>query len=393
MSKRVEEQKEKVMTKYDRKMEARREAAIQDAKEKRMIKIGVIAIVAALVIAVIGSIAYSVYEDKAAVSKAYVKVGDMEFTRQDYDFFYALTVDEFATNYSDLLSFMGIDFSVSFDQQQYTEDYTWDDQFDTMTVSTLQNIAVLYQDAKENGFEYDATAELEEFSAEIESNIEEYSYTRETYYKACYGEYADETVVYELQEMYIYAFAYQDYLKTVEVVDAADIEATYNAAPDVYDVIDYYSYSSIIETATDATDAEAEEALAESLATAEEFLERFNAGESFADLSVELSSETYASLYEEHGGFFEGVSSGAVLEHSYDWLFEEEREAGDQTILFNDSAENYNVLVFSDRYKPDTADETIQTELIDERVSAYVADLIAGAAFEDVSANLNLIES
>ena len=131
-NKQTEEKNEKVMTKYDRKMEKRRIEEEKERKAQKRLKIGSIAILAAIAAAIVISIGLSAYNKYSALHNAYIKIGDHEITRVEYDYYYNNSVNSYVSMYGSLLSYMGLDTTSDFSKQQYTDNMTWKDYFDQM---------------------------------------------------------------------------------------------------------------------------------------------------------------------------------------------------------------------------------------------------------------------
>lgn len=382
-----QQSKEKVVTKYEQKMAARKLAEEKDKKEQKLMKLGAIAVLIIVIAIVGGSVGYSIYSKQQALTQPYVQLGEEIVTQQEYDFYYAYTVNGYVSVYGDLVSLMGFDTSTSHSAQLYSDELTWKDYFDSMAIDWMIEVIALYNDGQEAGFTYDASTDLATFQTNLETAIEESGYTEEAYYKAAYGEYADKEVVFALQEKAIYAEAYLAHLSTIQEVSQDDIEERYASDSSAYDSVDFYLFTALTELTTDSTDEEVEAQLAISLETVEEYRSRYEAGESFEDLSVEYASETTLSSYEENGGFFQGYRIDGLIEDGVDWLYDEGRVSGDTDIIYNESAQNYAIYVFMDRYKEDTIDEEIQTTIISELVAAYLADLVANYELVDVNGN------
>ena len=94
-NKKTEEKSEKVMTKYDRKMEKRRIEEEKELKSLKRFKIGSIIIIAAIAAAVVISIGMSAYTKYAEVHNTYVKIGDHEITKVEYDYYYNNAVNSY----------------------------------------------------------------------------------------------------------------------------------------------------------------------------------------------------------------------------------------------------------------------------------------------------------
>lgn len=79
-------------------------------------------------------------------------------------------------------------------------------------------------------------------------------------------------------------------------------------------------------------------------ATANDVLARFNAGEAFADLAAEYSTDTGSA---SNGGLYENVYIGQMVKPFEDWCFDASRQAGDTGIVQTDYG--YHVMFFVGR--------------------------------------------
>ena len=81
----TQENTEKKMTKYDRKMQARKEAEIREKRQRRLTQI-----TAAVIIALVVIIAVAVpIGKKASARMEYIRIGNHSIDRIDYDFMYS----------------------------------------------------------------------------------------------------------------------------------------------------------------------------------------------------------------------------------------------------------------------------------------------------------------
>ena len=111
---------QKVQTKYDRKMEARKVQKEKEKKQEKLTKVITIAIVAALVILIGGSVGYSIGRKSLAINGAYIEVGEYKVSQLEYDYYYQSTVNSYMMTYGSILPYMGLDTSIPYDQQMYT---------------------------------------------------------------------------------------------------------------------------------------------------------------------------------------------------------------------------------------------------------------------------------
>ena len=102
---------QKVVTKYDRKMEARKQQKIKDARQEKITKTLAAAVVILLAASIIISAGISIISKSSALKGTYIKIGDKELTKLEYDYFYNSAVNNYLAAYSSILPYMGLDTS------------------------------------------------------------------------------------------------------------------------------------------------------------------------------------------------------------------------------------------------------------------------------------------
>ena len=155
MSKKKEtlQEQEKPKTKYDRKMEARRKAAAKERRSNLIFRTVCIVILAVL-IGTAGYFGISRWIDvHNATTQTYLTVGDHALSQTEYDYYYHSNVSSYINTYYAYLSYIGLDTSKPYDEQQYSEDMTWEDYFQKITIEQIQKEYALRDDAAANGFE------------------------------------------------------------------------------------------------------------------------------------------------------------------------------------------------------------------------------------------------
>ena len=156
-------EQEKPKTKYDRKMEARRKEAARQKREA--ITFRIICIV--VLVGIIGTAGYfgvtQFMDVRTATAKTYVKVGDHELTQLEYDYHFNTTVNNYINTYSSILSYIGLDTTKPLEEQNYSEDMTWQEYFEQTTLEQVKQTYALLDDARANNFEYDTTEDYEGF--------------------------------------------------------------------------------------------------------------------------------------------------------------------------------------------------------------------------------------
>lgn len=236
-------EQDKPKTKYDRKVEARRKAA---AKEKRnSIILRTICIL--FLIAIIGTVGYfsvtKILEIRSANNDPYMSIGDHTLTKVAYDYYFNTTVNNYINNYAYFLSYMGLDTSLPYDEQQYSEDMTWQEYFEQMTIEQLREEYALLDDAQAQGFEYDTIEDYDSFVTSAKEIAQENQMTMGAYYKAMFGEYATANNVKQYIENTFITSAYYEKLLEDNTPDEGTITDYYEEHKDNYDLAAYYSFS------------------------------------------------------------------------------------------------------------------------------------------------------
>lgn len=441
-------EQDKPKTKYDRKMEARRKEAAKEKRNAVIFRTTCIIIIAAI----IGTAGYfgikQYMEFHSVTTEAYAAIGDHEITKLEYDYYFNSTVNNYMNTYSYFLSYMGLDTTQPFDEQQYSEDMTWQEYFEQMTFEQLKQEYALVDDAKANGFEYDVTEDYNNFIDSAKETAKTNQITMWNYYKIMFGDYATANNVKPFMERSFIVSAYYDKLvedNTPSEEVAADY---YEAHKTDYDQVSYYSFtfdpmnysdmegdpsnssedddntnssedadvdddttnsSEDADTDDDTTnsseDADAENDTTNSsgdadvdddttassedtntesgnskaYALAEEMQERLKDGEDFEALCLEYAPEEQKANYEsedtEYSLTENAVCSGTNQSYS-EWLSEENRKAGDITIIQSEDTGICYVLKFVSRTYDETCLDTISSTLANEAVTEYVNALL-----------------
>ena len=219
---------QKVQTKYDRKMEARRAQKEKEKKQDKLTKLIATLICAVLVILVGGSVAYSLSKKHTALHGTYIEVGEHKVSQLEYDYYYQSTVSSYMMSYGSILPYMGIDTSVPYDQQMYTEELTWKDMFDQMTAEQIRQTKAMVDDAEKSGFVYDTQEEYDSFLEGVASAAEEAGTSLGDYYKQVFGAYATKDNIEDFVKDGIIAGAYYDKLLKDYAPSTEEIKSYYD---------------------------------------------------------------------------------------------------------------------------------------------------------------------
>lgn len=430
-------EQEKPKTKYDKKMEARR----KEAKKEKRNSIIFRTICILLAIAVIGSAGYfsvkKILEIHSANNDPYLSIGNHTLTRTAYDYYFNSTVNSYINNYSYFLSYMGLDPSLPYDEQQYSEEMTWQEYFEQLAIEQMKQEYALLDDAAEQGFEYDTTQDYNTFISTAKTTAQESQMTMSAYYKSMFGDYATAANVKEYMENSYTASAYYEKLKEDATPDEDTITEYYEDHKDEYDQVSYYSFtfdpadytedtnteepestveqedtdaentesateqedtdSEDTESATEQEDTDSEDTKTSSPAytLALEMAERLEAGEDFETLCLEYAQEDDKTNYEAGDTEYsltENVTCSQTNADFSEWISDESRKAGDITVIQSESGICY-VLKFVSRTYDETCRETISDTLATQEASEYVESLIAGYEAVDIKGEIAYLKA
>lgn len=385
---------QKVQTKYDRKIEERKRQKIKDARQAKMTKLVFSLIGIVLIAAIVISTAVSIVRKNGALKETYVKIGDYELTQLEYDYFYEVTVSNYLNSMASILPYMGVDPSGDFAQQQYSENMTWKDLFDEMTVEQIRQSKALLDDARKAGFTYDTTADYESFTAEFKSAAQSAGTNLSDYYKSSFGTYATAKNVEPFIKEGMVVSAYYSELLESNAPSKEEIRAYYEENKRNYDKADYRSFIFTADTEADATEEEINAAMDEIRAKAESMMKARQDGEDFEALCIENASDEEKTNYEDEETQYslsEGRYSSGIPSVISDWLYEDGRKEGDIAVLEDEVNHQYYVAEFVNRYYDETDDANISNTLSNTSVTEYITSLLDNYPVTDVKGNLKYL--
>lgn len=390
-----EPKQEKVMTKYDRKMEARKQKEQKDKRDRLISKIVGIAVLVVLVGAIGISIGIGAYNKHRAISGTYVKIGDHAISKLEYDFYYNVMHTNYMNSFSSFLPYMGLDTTKDYASQQYDENKTWQDLFDEMAVGQITETKALLDDAGAKGFVYETQDEdYQTFKEGIELQADNAGVTMSEYYKTAFGEYATEERLKPFITETLLANAYTSKLLEDNKATDEEINTRYEENKQDYDFVDYYMYTFSADVTSESTDEEIEAAMEEARQKADAMVEERMAGKGFQELCDQYGQNTEEDAEQDtqtdtDKNLIQDATYNSIMTEFADWLYDEARKTEDIDVFVNDSAHKVYVVEFVQRteFNEDTAD-TISNEIASERVTAYTQELTEKYTVEDVAGKL-----
>lgn len=362
-SKAVKETNQKGMTNYDKKLQKKKE---QEAKVKRSKKITQIACVVVLLAVITGVSAYFIIRHNYAYGE-YIAVDDEKITGIEFDYYYYTTANKYISTYSDYLTYVGLDKTKSYADQDYTDDMTWKDYFSKGAVDMIKQTKALIADAKDHNFNYDVTDDYKTYMEGFNKTASESGKSTDKYFKITFGDFASESSLKSIIEEYLMASAYYAKLQKDNTPSASAIAAYHEANKDTYDSVDYR----ILPVATKAA--------------ADEMASKITDEASFGTLCKTYAAADKKATYESGDASLVKNGKLSTLSKVYgSWLFDASRKPGDVTVA-EDTANNVVYVVYFDSryYDAGTNDSTISKAIIDQAVTAYVNKLVADATVTD----------
>ncbi|MCI8542656.1 MAG: hypothetical protein HFH95_04990 [Lachnospiraceae bacterium] len=382
---------EKVVTKYDLKMQRRKEEKERAEKSRRRDNIIGIVIVAALVCLV----ASFPIRNYLTVHGNYVKINGENISRVEFDYEYNMAVSSYLSQYGYYLYMMGIDPASDFSSQMYSETLTWGDYFQQLAVENMIRNKSLSAQAKAEGFTYDTTGDYARYSESLEAAASENGTTVKDYVKELYGPYATLARLKPYVEESLYVAGYYDELSGRQTPSAEEIQAYYEENKATYDSVDYYVTTVDAELPTEPTELadsveETEDEAAEDGAEGEEQAYQPSEAEIEAAMAeAKEQADRVVKTVKTDGELRENVRRSTATYLLQDWLFDEERKAGDSTVIEDSSSHRYYAVEFAGRYLDETLAADIRVIVTDaENGQAILDEWKAGAATEESFAEL-----
>ncbi len=356
----TEEKQSKIVTKYDRKVERRKEQKAKEERDKKISRITGIVLAAALV-CFVASFPIRTF---LTVNGTYITVDGESVSRVEFDYYYNVAISNYLSGQGAWLYYAGIDLSGDLSQQMYSEDMSFKDFFDEMAVDLMAQNKALEKEGRAAGFTYDTAEKYKEYMESLKEYASKEGVSAREYIRGTYGAYATESRVKPYVEEMMYANAYYESVVEDMVIPQDEIEQYYNEHKNNYDLIDFRLNSVSAELPkepTELADPVESAAPAESTAPAEGEGSGTDGAESEYEPSeaeiaaamekAKAEAENMEKTIKTEGNQTVGAFYSDVLYILRDWLFAEERNPGDTTVIEDASSNRYYVLAFEKRYR------------------------------------------
>ena len=393
-----EQTEQKVMTKYDRKVQKRKEEKEKEKKEERIsTAIGIVVLVA--LVCLVASFPIRTY---LATHETYVVVNGEAVNKVEFDYQYNLTKNNYITQYGSYLSYFGLDTSKDLSTQMYSDTLTWQDYFEQNAVESLKQNKALMAEAKAAGFTYDTTDEYNTFKETIKTSAASAGISEKEYVRSIYGSYATMGRIEEYVKNDMVMNAYYQKLQEDNAPSDDEIQSYYEENKATYDSVDYRLTTIEADLPTEPTELAdpVEETAADTTGTTDGTA----ATDSTQDTAYQPSDAEIAKAMEDakvladdaeqtvakDGEAHENEKKSSVNYLISDWLFDDARKAGDTTVITNDNSHCYYAVAFEKRYLDETpsADVRVIIPTEDKTGEEILEEWKNGAATEDSFAEL-----
>lgn len=369
---------EKVMTKYDLKMQKRQKEKEKAARDQKIATGVTVIILAALVCFVLSF----PIRNMIAMNRTYISVGGENLTQVEFDYGYYTVVNNYISSYSAFLGYFGLDTSKDLSEQTYMGEMTWKDYFEEMAVDSIKRNKALKADGKAAGFEYDTTADYERFVSKQKEAAKAAGKSTGEYIKQAFGPYATLKRIKPFVEEAFYVAAYHEKLSKDRTPSAEEVEAVYAEDPAEYDSVDYriLQFDAVLPTEpTDLADPDAEPAGEDEEYTPSDA----EVEKAMADAKAE--ADAALKKVKTEGNLIENVKGSAANSAIRDWLFDDGRKAGDTAVLKDSYEDRYYCVEFEKRYRDETptADVRIMIAEDEEKALGIYGTWNSGAATEE----------
>ena len=393
-----EQTEQKVMTKYDRKVQKRKEEKEKEKKEERIsTAIGIVVLVA--LVCLVASFPIRTY---LATHETYVVVNGEAVNKVEFDYQYNLTKNNYITQYGSYLTYFGLDTSKDLSTQMYSDTLTWQDYFEQNAVESLKQNKALMAEAKAAGFTYDTTDEYNTFKETIKTSAAAAGVSDKEYVRSIYGSYATMGRIEEYVKNDMVMNAYYQKLQEDNAPSDDEIQSYYEENKATYDSVDYRLTTIEADLPTEPTELAdpVEETAADTTGTTDGTA----ATDSTQDTAYQPSDAEIAKAMEDakvladdaeqtvakDGEAHENEKKSSVNYMISDWLFDDARKAGDTTVITNDNSHCYYAVAFEKRYLDETpsADVRVIIPTEDKTGEEILEEWKNGAATEDSFAEL-----
>ncbi len=348
---------EKVMTKYDLKMQKRAEDKRKEEKSLMIWKIVGVVVLAA----VIGFIASFPVRRLIAVNRTVVTVDGRKIGQVEFDYMYNTVKTNYMQNYGSYLSYYGLSETTDPSTVMYNDKLSFKEYFEQLAVDQFKENAALQKEANAAGFKYDAGKDWTEFLENAGKSAKASDMNLADYLKNRFGTYATKSNLKPLVERSVTLSEYYQRVYDSKLPSDSEIDAYYDENKSTYDSVDYF-----ISTVNAVMPTEPTELADEGAAVAEDGSYTPSDAEKNAAMeAARADADKAVKDIMTEGTAHTGELSSSVNFYVRDWLFDEARVEGDTTVIENTVSNCYYAVGFSSRYRVEAPTADIRAIVTD----------------------------
>lgn len=346
------EKQGKIVTRYDRKVERRKQQKAKEEREKKIARItGIV-----LAVVLVCFVASFPIRTLMTVNGTYITVDGEKVTKVEFDYYYNIAMSNYLNGQGAWLYYAGIDLSGDLSKQMYSEDMSFKDFFDEMAVELISQNKALEREGRAAGFAYDTAEKYQDYMESLKENAKQEGVTAKAYIQGSYGPYATESRVKPFVEEMMYANAYYESVVKAMDISQDEIQQYYDENKNNYDLIDFRLASVSAELPKEPTElADPVESAAPADGTGTEGSQgEYEPSEAEIAAAMEKAkaeADSMEKTIKTEGEQTVGAFYSDVTYLLRDWLFSEDRKPGDTTVIEDSTAHRYYVLGFEKRYR------------------------------------------
>lgn len=366
----MDQNTEKKLTKYDRKVLARQAAA---RREKRNHLISVIAAAAVVVCILAIVVLVPIMKRRKALSE-YMKVNELSISQLEFNYYRTSVIN----SYSQFLPYLGLNTAASFDEQMYDQEHglTWADFFDQQAAISVRENKAMLDAITTEGLTFDITEDYNSYIESMKSSASQAGMSLNKYLVSLFGTSATEKNLSQIIKDDLTATAYYNYLTSGKLAASdEDAQKEYEENKSKYDSVDYRVLEFAAEVTSESSEDEISAAMAAVTAQAQEMLDKLAAGGDFETLCADYAPEDKRADYadsETDKSLVTGATTTSSFASYTDWLFEAERTEGETTLFTDEDKNKCFVLSFEKRYLKDGEMDNIKQTLTYNAVTAHI---------------------
>lgn len=382
----MEQNNEKKLTKYDRKVMAKQAAAKKSSRKATLSVVAAVAVVVGIIALLVVVPAIKKAVQKKEAKAEYFQINGESVSKLEFDYHKTTLINNNVT----LLSYFGINSMDALATTVYDEEtgMTWDEFFSERAALSIKENRALIADAKAKGVSLNVDEEYDAYIAGIKEEATAANVTVDSYMTSMYG--GTEKDIRNIIKDNLLAVAYSEHLYETMAATEEEAQAEYDAKKKDYDSIDYRLLAFPADVTSDATEEELAAAMATAKTKAQEMYDKLGKGEDFETLCVTYAPEDKRTDYadsETDKSLYKGVTFYSSTAPYMDWLFEDGRTKGDIHLVTDEEANSHFVIMFENRYMGDTVLDTIEQSLTYNAVENYITSISESYTITDPKDN------